>query len=82
MLNAVNRSVINPNDTSLVNLMHFSLIAWKNGDSRKLEELLSNNPIIDNSFWQFCQAVAECLPVKHEEKVLLEGLLVSKYCSH
>jgi adenine-specific DNA methylase len=82
MLNAANRSVINENDTSLVSLMHLSLIAWKNGDSRKLEELLSSNPIVDNSFWQFCQAVAECLPGKNEEKILLEGLLVSKYCTH
>ncbi|MFX0205853.1 MAG: DUF1156 domain-containing protein [Candidatus Hodarchaeota archaeon] len=81
MLSAANRSVINQNDTSLVNLMHLSLIAWKNGESDKLEELLSSNPIIDNGFWQFCQAVAECLPRKNDEKLLLEGLLVSKYCT-
>jgi putative DNA methylase len=81
MLNAVNRSVINQNDPNLVNLMHLSLIAWKKGDNHQLEELLSSNPIINNSFWQFCQAVAECLPRKNEEKLLLEGLLVSKYCT-
>ena len=30
------------------------------------------------SFWQFCQAIAECLLNRSKEKQLLEGLLIGK----
>ncbi|UCG00705.1 MAG: DUF1156 domain-containing protein [Candidatus Heimdallarchaeota archaeon] len=79
--NALNRLTFNPNDTYMVNIMHLSLIAWKEGAETQLEKLLlAPKRKIDTSFWQYCQAVAECLPRKNVEKQLLEGLLVSKYC--
>lgn len=78
--NALNRLAINPDNTCMVNIMHLSLLAWKEEDEKQLDELLlSSNKVIDSGFWQFCQAVAECLPRKNDEKQLLEGLLVSKY---
>ena len=79
--NALNRLTINPEDSCIVNIMHLSSIAWKEGNEDQLEDmLLSSNRKIDSGFWQYCQAVAECLPSKNEEKQLLEGLLISKYC--
>ncbi|MFX1517916.1 MAG: hypothetical protein ACFFC6_16565, partial [Promethearchaeota archaeon] len=78
---ALNRVTINPDDFCVVNIMHLSSIAWKEGNEQQLEDLfLSSNKKIHSGFWQYCQAVAECLPSKNEEKQLLEGLLVSKYC--
>ncbi|MFX0125213.1 MAG: DUF1156 domain-containing protein [Candidatus Hodarchaeota archaeon] len=77
--NALNRIGINSKDDSLVNIMHRSINAWKEGDESRLDELLSSNKLIKAGFWQFCQAVAECLSRKNDEKQLLEGLLVSKY---
>ena len=79
VLSALNRRIINPEETSLVNIMHRSLIAWKEGNEAQLEQLFSSNNISNSCFWQFCQAVAECLPRKNVEKQLLEGLLVSKH---
>jgi hypothetical protein len=80
LLDAQNRHHINKEDKHFVNLMHQAVIAWKEGEEQQLEELLKYH---DSSkiagFWQFCQAVAECLPPKNVEKQLLEGLLVSKY---
>ncbi|MFX1284588.1 MAG: DUF1156 domain-containing protein [Promethearchaeota archaeon] len=79
ILDALKRRIINPKDTCLVNIMHQSLIAWKEGNEAKLEKLLFSYNISNRGFWQFCQAVAECLPRNNVEKRLLEGLLVSKH---
>ncbi|MFX0086565.1 MAG: DUF1156 domain-containing protein [Candidatus Hodarchaeota archaeon] len=80
ILNALERKKIELNDISFVNIMHRLLIAWKEGNSGDLEEISS---LIDKfsstTFWQFCQAVAECLSSNNIEKQLLEGLLTSKY---
>jgi len=81
VLDALNRRIIDPEEICLVNIMHQSLIAWKEGNEKLLEKLLfSSNKISNSGFWQYCQAIAECLPRKNVEKQLLEGLLVSKYC--
>lgn len=80
VLDALNRRIIDPEEICLVNIMHQSLIAWKEGNEKLLEKLLfSSNNISISGFWQYCQAIAECLPRKNVEKQLLEGLLVSKY---
>ncbi|MFX0184721.1 MAG: DUF1156 domain-containing protein [Candidatus Hodarchaeota archaeon] len=81
LLDAQNRLHFNKEDKHFVNLMHQAVIAWKQGEEQQLEELLKHydSPKIAG-FWQFCQAVAECLPPKNVEKQLLEGLLVSKFC--
>ncbi|MHA2226662.1 MAG: DUF1156 domain-containing protein [Candidatus Hodarchaeales archaeon] len=81
VLDALNRGKINPEENLLVNVMHRSLIAWKEGDEEQLEKLFDfeENKSL-KGFWEYCQAVAECLPQKNTEKLLLEGLLVSKYC--
>ena len=80
VLDSLNRRFINPRETSVVDIMHLSLKAWKEGNNTRLEELLiSSTKIDDSGFWQFCQAIAECLPRRNAEKQLLEGLLVSKY---
>ncbi|MFX0013330.1 MAG: DUF1156 domain-containing protein [Promethearchaeota archaeon] len=80
VLDALNRRKINLDETSLVNIMHQSIIAWNEGNEKQLETLLSSSEnILDTNFWQFCQAIAECLPRNNVEKQLLEGLLVSKY---
>ncbi|MFX0199378.1 MAG: DUF1156 domain-containing protein [Candidatus Hodarchaeota archaeon] len=79
VLDALNRRIINPRENFLVNIMHRSLIAWKEGNEAKLENIFSSDNISNSCFWQFCQAVAECLPQNNVEKQLLEGLLVTKY---
>jgi hypothetical protein len=80
VLNALNRRFISSRETNVVDIMHLSLLAWKEGNEKRLKELLGKSSNIDeNGFWQFCQAIAECLPPKNVEKQLLEGLLVSKY---
>lgn len=78
VLDAQNRHEIDPEDPSLVNIMHRLALAWKEGDRNKIETILNSSDQITEYFWLFCQAVAECLPPKNTEKQLLEGLLVSK----
>jgi len=58
--------------------MHRAVLAWKENDSEALLSLFTG-PIksIQNIFGPFCQAVAECLPSKNQEKQQLEGLLIS-----
>ncbi len=80
LLNALKRKKIESNDTSFVNIMHRLLIAWKEGNSDDLEHISSIlDKLSSRTFWQFCQAIAECLSSKNMEKQLLEGLLTSKY---
>ncbi|MFX0172525.1 MAG: DUF1156 domain-containing protein [Candidatus Hodarchaeota archaeon] len=80
LLAAQSRSYVNKEEKNFVNLMHQSVIAWKEGNEKKLERLLKQQDSLKTAgFWRFCQAVAECLPEKNIEKQLLEGLLVSKY---
>ncbi len=81
VLDALSRCNIKSDERYLVTIMHLALIAWKEGDEEQLEELFfASNNLVSSGFWQYCQAVAECLPRKNVEKQLLEGLLVSKYC--
>ena len=82
VLDAINRTKINLEEAYLVNIMHLSLIAWKEGDENRLKEIfLSSDFLTKNEFLKFCQAVAECLPQNNVEKQLLEGFLISKYCT-
>jgi adenine-specific DNA methylase len=80
VLDAYRRNIINSKNLELVNLMHEAILAWKEGDKQKLDDIFSSsNSYIDSTFWLFCQAVSECLPKNNPEKKSLEGLLVSKY---
>ena len=78
--NAMQRKNIETEKKHTVNLMHRAVLAWKENDSEALLSLF-NGPIkpIQNIFGPFCQAIAECLPSKNQEKQQLEGLLISHY---
>ncbi len=82
VLDALNRRNIDTDDPYLVNIMHKSLLAWKEGDENQLKEFfLASDISAKDGFLKFCQAVAECLPRNNVEKQLLEGFLISKYCT-
>ncbi len=78
--NAMQRKIFDGEKNHIVNLMHKAVIAWKENDTDALLALFSG-PIrpIQNIFSPFCQAVAECLPSKNQEKQHLEGLLI-RHC--
>ena len=82
VLDALNRRNIDTVDPYLVNVMHKSLLAWKEGDENQLKEFfLASDISAKDDFLKFCQAVAESLPRNNVEKQLLEGFLISKYCT-
>ncbi|MCK4849444.1 MAG: hypothetical protein KAT16_10475, partial [Candidatus Heimdallarchaeota archaeon] len=78
--NAMQRKNNEMKKNHIVNLMHKTVLAWKENDTETLYTLF-NGPIrpIQNVFGPFCQAVAECLSSKSQEKQQLEGLLISHY---
>jgi adenine-specific DNA methylase len=64
---------------SLVDAVHRACQLWERGDSDKLDHWLKEAGYAGSSaFWQYCQAVAECLTNGNKEKQLLEGLLLRK----
>ena len=82
VLDALNRRKIDAKNHYIVNVMHKSLIAWKEGDENHLKEIFqSSDKLAKDGFQKYCQAVAECLPRTNVEKQLLEGFLISKYCT-
>lgn len=63
----------------MVDAMHAAAQLWEKGKKEELASMLARTGYgSDGAFWQFCQAVAECLVSGTKEKQLLEGLLLGK----
>lgn len=79
-------SILGPNERNeisridnMVDAMHRACQLWETGNNHRVEEFLaSSGYVAGGAFWQFCQAVAECLMSGSKEKQLLEGLLLGK----
>ena len=64
---------------NMVDAMHRVCQLWERGQKAELNRLLGETGYgASGAFWQFCQAVAECLLNGNKEKQLLEGLLIGK----
>ncbi len=64
---------------SMVDAMHRACQLWEQGQKAELTRMLGATGYGQSgAFWQFCQAVAECLINGSKEKQLLEGLLINK----
>ena len=64
---------------NMVDTMHRATQLWERGQKAELNQLLAQTGYGQSgAFWQFCQAVAECLLNGSKEKQLLEGLLIGK----
>ena len=63
----------------MVDAMHQACQLWEKGKKAEISRLLGQTGYGQSgAFWQFCQAVAECLLNGSKEKQLLEGLLMGK----
>jgi adenine-specific DNA methylase len=63
----------------MVDAMHRACQLWEQGRKQEITQLLGQTGYGQSgAFWQFCQAVAECLLNGSKEKQLLEGLLMGK----
>lgn len=64
---------------NMVDALHRACQLWEKGDRAGLTNLLGHTGYGQSgAFWQFGQAVAECLINGSKEKQLLEGLLIGK----
>jgi putative DNA methylase len=64
---------------NMVDAMHQACQWWEKGRKAEIARLLGETGYGQSgAFWQFCQAVAECLLNGSKEKQLLEGLLIGK----
>jgi adenine-specific DNA methylase len=64
---------------NMVDAMHLACQLWERGRKAELTRMLGATGYGQSgAFWQFSQAVAECLINGSKEKQLLEGLLVNK----
>jgi adenine-specific DNA methylase len=64
---------------NMVDAMHRACQLWERGQKVEITRLLAAHGYAESgAFWQFCQAVAECLINGSKEKQLLEGLLMGK----
>ncbi len=64
---------------NMVDTLHRACQLWEKGRKTELTQLLAQTGYGQSgAFWQFGQAVAECLLEGSKEKQLLEGLLVGK----
>lgn len=64
---------------NMVDAMHLACRMWEQGHKSEIGKRLAEAGFHQSgAFWQFCQAVAECLPQGNKEKQLLEGLLLGK----
>jgi len=64
---------------NMVDAMHLACQLWERGQKTELTRILGASGYGQSgAFWQFSQAVAECLINGSKEKQLLEGLLVNK----
>jgi hypothetical protein len=64
----------------MVDAMHLACQMWEEGrDKDQIGKMLAKHGYSQSpSFWQFCQAISECLPDGNKEKQWLEGMLMSK----
>lgn len=63
----------------MVDALHRACQLWEQGKRAKIAQLLAQMGYGQSgAFWQFAQAVAECLINGSKEKQLLEGLLIGK----
>jgi putative DNA methylase len=64
---------------NMVDALHRACQLWEKGRKPELAQLLAHTGYAQSgAFWQFGQAIAECLLEGSKEKQLLEGLLVGK----
>lgn len=64
---------------NMVDAIHRACQLWEKGRKAELTQLLAHTGYGQSgAFWQFGQAIAECLLEGSKEKQLLEGLLVGK----
>ena len=64
---------------NMVDAMHLACKMWSAGRKDDVGPLLAKHGYNHSSaFWQFCQAIAECLTNGSKEKQWLEGMLMSK----
>lgn len=64
---------------TMVDALHRAAQLWEKGKKAEIAELLAQTGYGQSgAFWQFGQAVAECLLEGSKEKQLLEGLLIGK----
>jgi adenine-specific DNA methylase len=78
VLGAKKRGAIKTVD-NMVDAMHLACQLWEKGQKAEIAQLLGQTGYGQSgAFWQFCQAVAECLLNGSKEKQLLEGLLIGK----
>lgn len=64
---------------NMVDAMHRACQLWMAGKKDEVGRLLAEHGYAQSgAFWQFCQAVAECLINGNKEKQLLEGLLLGR----
>lgn len=64
---------------NMVDALHRACQLWEKGRKTELAQLLAASGYAQSgAFWQFGQAVSECLLEGSKEKQLLEGLLVGK----
>jgi len=64
---------------NMVDAMHQACRMWQGGRKDDVGTMLAQYGYNQNpSFWQLCQAVAECLSSGNKEKQWLEGMLMSK----
>jgi hypothetical protein len=65
---------------NMVDAVHLACQMWEGGRGKdQIGEMLAKHGYSQSpSFWQFCQAISECLPDGNKEKQWLEGMLMSK----
>ena len=64
---------------NMVDAMHRACQLWEKGQKAQIAQLLGQTGYGQSgAFWQFCQAVAECLLNGSKEKQLLEGMLIGR----
>jgi putative DNA methylase len=64
---------------NMVDALHRACQLWEKGRKAELTQLLGHTGYGQNAaFWQFGQAIAECLLNGNKEKQLLEGLLIGR----
>lgn len=64
---------------NMVDAAQLACRMWERGRKDDIGPMLAKHGYNQSpSFWQFCQAIAECLPEGNKEKQWLEGMLMGK----
>ncbi len=64
---------------NMVDAAQLACRMWEQGRKDDIGPMLAKHGYSQSpSFWQFCQAIAECLPEGNNEKQWLEGMLMGK----